>query len=191
MPKLAPPLRRIIGIDPGSRITGYGIVEVSGARSRWIAHGRIACAAGPLPQRLLRILQEVSAVIREHRPTEAAIEEVFVKDNVATALILGQARGAAICALAHAGLEVAEYAPASIKSAIVGSGRAEKAQIQHMVKALLGLDEAPPTDAADALAIALCHAHQRSIAGAAVSGTRVATSWRQMRVDSNGKLVKR
>ncbi|MDB5985717.1 MAG: ruvC [Nevskia sp.] len=185
-------MTRIIGIDPGSRVTGYGIVEITGTRSRWIAHGRIACAAGPLPRRLLQILQQLDAVIREHQPHEAAIEEVFVKNNVATALVLGQARGAAICALAAAGLEVAEYAPASIKSAIVGSGRAEKAQVQHMIKVLLNLNETPPTDAADALAVALCHAHQRGAASLkTVPRTRSAPSWRQMQVDANGKLVKR
>lgn len=186
-------MTRIIGIDPGSRITGYGVVEITGTRSRWIAHGRIACAAGPLPQRLLRILQQLTAVIREHQPHEAAIEQVFVKNNVATALVLGQARGAAICALAAAGLEVAEYAPASIKSAIVGTGRAEKAQVQHMIKVLLNLSEVPPTDAADALAIALCHAHQRGVTPPLKSAPRMrsAQSWRQMQVDANGKLVKR
>jgi len=191
MAAMTRPALRIIGIDPGSRVTGYGIVEVAGARSRWIAHGRITCAAGPLPQRLLRILRELHAVIAEYRPHEAAIEEVFVKTNVATALILGQARGAAICALANAGLDVAEYSSTSVKSAIVGYGRAEKAQIQHMVSLLLNLGEAPPTDAADALAIALCHAHRRSALAAQKPAPRArrATSWRQMQVDAEGKLI--
>jgi len=127
-----------------------------------VAHGRIRCADGPLPGRLLQILDELGGVIREFSPQEAAVEEVFVKMNVGSALVLGQARGAAICALAQAGLPVAEYAPAKIKSAIVGHGRAEKPQVQHMVKVLLNLSELPPTDAADALAVALCHAHLRN-----------------------------
>ena len=156
---------RILGIDPGSRITGYGLVEVVGSRSTWLAHGRIRCGEGPLGQRLLQIHTELSAVIRQYRPQEAAVEAVFVRNNAASAIVLGQARGAAICALAAAGLELAEYAPAKIKSAIVGQGRAEKHQVQHMIKALLGLAEAPPADAADALAIALCHAHLRAAPG--------------------------
>jgi len=173
---------RILGIDPGSRITGYGIVEVEGSRSRWIAHGRIRCDAGPLPERLLRILRELGTVIREYAPREAAIEEVFVKTNVGSALILGQARGAAICALAEAGLPVAEYAPARIKSAVVGSGRAEKAQVQHMMKVLLNLGEAPPADAADALAVALCHAHSRALGVITRAPRRSAakSSWRAL-----------
>ena len=155
---------RILGVDPGSRITGYGLIDSDGVRSRWVAHGRIQCAEGPLPVRLKTILDGLRQVAREHRPQEAAVEEVFVKANAATALVLGQARGAAICALAQEELSVAEYAPASIKSAIVGHGRADKQQVQHMIKVLLNLREAPPVDAADALAVALCHAHLRAAA---------------------------
>ncbi len=114
-----------------------------------------------MPQRLLQIFNELGALIREYAPQEAAVESVFVNRNVSSAIVLGQARGAAICALAGAGLSLAEYAPAQVKSAIVGQGRAEKAQVQHMVKALLKLREAPPADAADALAVALCHAQLR------------------------------
>jgi crossover junction endodeoxyribonuclease RuvC len=152
---------RIIGIDPGSRFTGYGVIEVEGTRSVCIAQGRVVCGDGPLPERLLKILRELNDVVAEHRPQEAAIEEVFVRMNVGSALVLGQARGAAICALAGNGLPLAEYAPARIKSAIAGHGRAEKGQIQHMVKVLLNLREAPVSDASDALAVALCHAHWR------------------------------
>jgi crossover junction endodeoxyribonuclease RuvC len=171
---------RILGIDPGSRMTGYGIIETTGNRSTCVAYGRIHCEDGPLPQRLLHILAELGQVIREYLPTEAGVEEVFVKMNVSSALVLGQARGAAICALAQAGLTVAEYAPARIKSAIVGHGRADKKQIQHMVRILLDLDDEPPADAADALAVALCHAHLRGAPALARIGTarRRAPRWR-------------
>lgn len=152
---------RILGIDPGSRITGWGVIEHAGNRSRCIDHGRIHLDKGELPARLLRIFTEIGEVVRQYAPQESAIEEVFVNRNVSSALILGQARGAAICALASAGLPVAEYAPAQIKSAVVGSGRAEKQQVQHMIRILLNLPEAAPTDASDALAVALCHAHVR------------------------------
>lgn len=155
------PAIRILGIDPGSRITGYGVIESDGPRQVWLAHGRIRCGDEAMPERLLQIFKELAEVIREYAPREAAIESVFVNRNVSSAIVLGQARGAAICALAHAGLSVAEYAPAQVKSAIVGQGRAEKAQVQHMVKALLKLREAPPADAADALAVALSHAQLR------------------------------
>lgn len=152
---------RILGIDPGSRVTGWGVIEVSGTRSVCIDHGSVRCLGTELPPRLLQIFRELGEVIRVYAPQESAIEEVFVNRNVASALVLGQARGAAICALAGAGLSVAEYAPAQIKSAVVGSGRAEKTQVQHMVKILLKLREAAVADAADALAVALCHAHVR------------------------------
>lgn len=152
---------RILGIDPGSRITGWGLIEHAGGRSRCIDHGRIHLDGGDLPPRLLQIFTEVGQVIAHYQPQESAIEEVFVNRNVSSALVLGQARGAAICALASAGLSVAEYAPSQIKSAVVGSGRAEKQQVQHMIRILLGLPEAAPTDASDALAVALCHAHVR------------------------------
>lgn len=152
---------RILGIDPGSRITGWGLVEHGAGRSRCIDHGRIHLDGGELPPRLLRIFTEIGQVIGHYRPDEAAIEEVFVNRNVASALVLGQARGAAICALASAGLSVAEYAASQIKSAVVGTGRAEKAQVQHMIRILLALPETAPADASDALAVALCHAHVR------------------------------
>jgi crossover junction endodeoxyribonuclease RuvC len=160
---------RIIGIDPGSRFTGYGIIEVEGTRSRCLAQGRIVCGDGDLPARLLTILRQLGEVVAEYRPQEAAIEEVFVRMNVGSALVLGQARGAAICALASAGLPPAEYAPARIKSAVVGHGRAEKNQIQHMVQVMLNLREPLSADAGDALAVALCHAHWRSAPAAGKS----------------------
>ena len=159
-------LIRIIGIDPGSRITGYGIVDCTGSRQQVIAFGRIRTEQADLSQRLLQIQRELAVVLSEHRPQEAAVEEVFVKRNVAAAVVLGQARGVAICTLAAAGVHVSEYAPAKIKLAVTGNGRAEKQQVQHMVKILLRLAESPAADAADALAVALCHAHLRSSAAA-------------------------
>jgi len=158
----AAPLR-ILGIDPGSRITGYGVIEVQGARSRALAYDVIKLREQPLEQRLLQLLTGLRELIQLHRPDEVAIEQVFVKRNVASALVLGHARGAALCAVAEAGLPLHEYAPASIKQAIGGSGRAEKLQVQRMVKMLLNLPAAPAEDAADALACALCHAHSRTV----------------------------
>jgi crossover junction endodeoxyribonuclease RuvC len=172
---MSPAPLRILGIDPGSRLTGYGLVEVQGSRSRCVAQGVIRLSGDPLEQRLLQLLAGLRALIGEHRPDEAAMEQVFVKRNVASALVLGQARGAALCAVAEAGLPLHEYAPASIKLAIAGSGRAEKPQIQRMVKVLLNLPAAPVEDAADALACALCHAHGRTLklrTQRALQGTR-------------------
>ena len=158
-----PPALSILGIDPGSRITGYGLIEVQGARSRCVAQGVIKLSGELIEQRLLQLLTGLRALIAEHRPAEAAREEVFVKRNVSSALVLGQARGAALCAVAEAGLPLHAYAPASIKLAIAGSGRAEKPQVQRMVKVLLNLPALPAEDAADALACALCHAHGRTL----------------------------
>jgi crossover junction endodeoxyribonuclease RuvC len=153
----------ILGIDPGSRYTGYGVIETLVNKSRHIASGRINATTGTMPERLLKILLGLSDVIREHQPQEVAIEETFVnKVNAASALVLGQARGAAICAAAQAQLPVAEYAAAQIKLAIAGNGRAEKLQVAHMVRILLNFREAMAADAADALAVALTHAHVRS-----------------------------
>ena len=154
---------RILGVDPGSRVTGFGVVEVQGSRSLCIAQGVIKLPEGPLERRLLLLLTRLRELIAEHRPDEVAMEQVFVKRNVASALVLGQARGAALCAVAEAGLPLHEYAPASIKQAIAGSGRAEKPQVQRMVKILLNLPAVPAEDAADALACALCHAHGRTL----------------------------
>ncbi len=155
------PVTRILGIDPGSRYTGYGVIESGGGKSRCLASGVIKLGDGALPPRLLRLQQELGAVIAEFRPDEVAMEQVFVKRNVASALVLGEARGVALVTVAAAGLGVHEYAPASIKLAIAGNGRAEKPQVQHMVKLLLNLSKALPEDASDALACALCHAHSR------------------------------
>lgn len=153
----------ILGIDPGSRYTGYGLIECVSNKNRHVAHGRIDATKGEMPERLLKILDGLAEVIAQFKPQECAIEETFVnRVNAASALVLGQARGAAICACAKAGLPVAEYAAAQVKVAIAGHGRAEKQQIQHMVKVLLNLREALAVDASDALAVALTHAHVRS-----------------------------
>jgi len=152
-------MRRIIGIDPGSRITGYGVIESDGNRSVHIASGCIRLKQDGLPQRLGAIFQELSELIATYHPAEMAIEEVFVSKNANSALKLGQARGAAICAGVMAQLPVSEYAPRTIKQAVVGSGAADKDQVQHMVKRLLSLSCELTADQSDALAVALSHAH--------------------------------
>lgn len=151
----------ILGIDPGSRVTGYGVVDISRRQAVHVAHGCIELGELPFAERLCRIFDALTAVIGAHRPQEAAIEKVFMNRNVESALKLGQARGAALVAVAKAGVEVHEYSPNEIKQAVVGRGHADKSQVQHMVRALLSLPEVPRTDAADALAIAICHAHSR------------------------------
>lgn len=155
-------MTRILGIDPGSRYTGYGVIETVAQKSRFLACGRIATGNGTMPERLLKILEGLSEIIRCYTPDEVALEEVFMNKNAMSALVLGQARGAAICAVAQAQLPMAEYAATQVKLAITGSGRAEKSQVEHMVKVLLSLREALVSDASDALAVALTHAHVRS-----------------------------
>jgi crossover junction endodeoxyribonuclease RuvC len=152
---------RIFGIDPGSERTGYGCVETDGRRHHLVACGAIKALAGdPFPQRLARIHRELTALLASHRPDFVAIENLFHASNARSALKLGHARGVAILAAVEAGCEVVEYTPAEVKRAVVGYGRAEKQQVQRMVKLLLGLREAPsPYDAADALAVAICHVH--------------------------------
>ena len=155
---------RILGIDPGSRFTGFGIIEVNGDRAVTVRHGVIKTGGGEFPQRLGVIFSGLCELIEECRPDEMAIENVFVSRNPGSALKLGQARGAAICAAISNGLAVSEYSPRSIKQAIVGRGAADKVQIQHMVTVLLRLPEKPAEDAADALAVALCHQHTQQTA---------------------------
>jgi crossover junction endodeoxyribonuclease RuvC len=150
---------RILGIDPGSRLTGFGIIEVNGDRVNAVQHGVIKAGTGEFPERLGIIFAGVRDLIGEHQPAEVAIETVFVSRNAGSALKLGQARGAAICAAISLGLPVSEYAPRSVKQAIVGRGGADKVQVQHMVMVLLQLQEKLQEDAADALAVALCHQH--------------------------------
>ncbi|HEX7036435.1 MAG TPA: crossover junction endodeoxyribonuclease RuvC [Pseudomonadales bacterium] len=148
---------RILGIDPGSRVTGYGVVEVGAGGSRYVGSGCIRPRAGTFVERLGEIYLGVEALIREFRPDEMAIEEVFLASNPASALKLGQARGAAIAAAVAGRLPVTEYAARTVKLAVVGTGRATKDQVQHMVRVLLKLSGNPAADAADALAIAICH----------------------------------
>jgi crossover junction endodeoxyribonuclease RuvC len=153
---------RVLGIDCGGAYTGYGVVQMSAiGELAYLACGAIKLSPRePLPRRLARIYQELGVLIREYRPDEVAIEEIFYALNVKSALKLGQVRGVAMLAAASAGLEVAEYSPLTIKASVVGYGRAEKQQVQHMVTQLLALTEPPhPMDASDALAIAICHLH--------------------------------
>ena len=150
---------RILGIDPGSRFTGFGIIEVTGDQAVVLEHGVIKAGSGDFPERLGIIFAGICDLIKLHQPEEAAIESVFMSHNAGSALKLGQARGAAMCAAISMGLPVSEYSPRSVKQAIVGRGGADKVQVQHMVSVLLALKELPAEDAADALAVALCHQH--------------------------------
>jgi crossover junction endodeoxyribonuclease RuvC len=153
---------RILGLDPGLRRTGWGVVGIEGARLTHIAHGVIAPPdTAPLAERLLVILQGVAAVVDRWAPDEAAVEETFVTANGSSTLKLGHARAAAMLAPAAAGLPVAEYAAKVVKKALVGTGGADKAQIAFMIARLLPTAGAPTADAADALAVAICHAHAR------------------------------
>lgn len=154
----------ILGIDPGSRITGYGVVRDlgPGRGCAYVASGCIRTGGGELPERLQVVFRSVGEVIRLHGPVTMGIERVFMARNADSALKLGQARGAAIVAAAEAGLEVAEYSATQVKQAVTGTGGANKEQVQLMVMHLLGLTQKPQIDASDALAIALCHAHTRS-----------------------------
>ena len=160
---------RVIGIDPGSRITGYGLVDTDGFRHKYVSSGFIQIKADTLGDKLGMIFSEVSKIVSTWQPESMAIEQVFVKHNVDSALKLGQARGAAICAGVQAELPIGEYTPRAIKKAVVGSGAADKQQIQHMIQRLLGLDELPQSDEADALAIAICHAHHIKVRSSGVA----------------------
>ena len=165
----------LLGVDPGSRITGFGVVRVTSGRSEYVTSGCIRLGDGPFPQRLQVIFEQLSGLILEHRPTLLSIEQVFMARNADSALKLGQARGAAIVAGVSAGLEVHEYSARQVKQAVVGTGAATKEQVQHMVQHLLGLSGRPQADAADALAVALCHAHAEGVhrqLGAAALGLR-------------------
>ncbi len=152
-------MTRILGIDPGSRTTGFGVIEIAQGKSSYVTSGCIRAGNGALPERLKVIFSGISEIIEEFQPQQLAIEQVFVRINVDSALKLGQARGAAICAAVMHDLAVAEYAPTQIKQAVVGKGHAKKEQVQFMVRAMLSLPGLPQEDAADALACALCHHH--------------------------------
>jgi crossover junction endodeoxyribonuclease RuvC len=181
---------RIFGIDPGSERTGYGCVETDGRRHHLVACGAIAAhAADTFPTRLARIHAELSTLLASSRPDCVAIENLFHAVNVRSALKLGHARGVAMLAAVEAGCEIVEYTPAEIKRAVVGYGRAEKHQVGAMVKLLLGLTAAPtPHDAADALAVAICHLH--SMAPSAIADSPMPAgrlrSWRQYRPPAHG-----
>lgn len=173
-------MTRIIGIDPGSQRTGVGIVDVDApGKLSHVFHGALAVAGeASFPLRLKRIFDELNDIIAAHRPDECGIERVFMARNADSALKLGQARGAAICAVVSRGIVVHEYAATEVKQAVVGSGRGDKAQVQHMIGILLGLKGPIQADAADALAVAVAHAHTRS------SLERVGiprTAWRRRR----------
>jgi crossover junction endodeoxyribonuclease RuvC len=151
----------ILGIDPGSRVTGYGLIESVGNKLSFVACGCIKPTPGDHPQRLKDIFRGISAIIEEYSPQECAIEEVFLGKSVSSALKLGQARGSAMVACLHLDLPVSEYPARTVKQSVTGSGAADKLQVEHMVRVLLGLKGKLQADAADALAIAVCHANTR------------------------------
>jgi crossover junction endodeoxyribonuclease RuvC len=169
-----PSARRILGIDPGLRSTGYGVIVQAQRKLQYVSSGCIKSQAGELPARLKIILQDLREVIASFEPTEVAVEIVFVNVNPQSTLLLGQARGAAISAAVLANLPVAEYTALQIKQAVAGHGKAAKEQVQEMVRRLLNLPSAPAADAADALACAICHAHAaESFGGLRRTGYRV------------------
>ncbi len=168
----------LLGIDPGSRHTGYGVIEQVGNRSRALAFGTISTRGAEMAPRLGTIFAGLCEVMSAHRPEEVSIEKVFMARNPDSALKLGQARGAALTAVVQSGVPVFEYSARQVKQAVVGRGGAEKGQVAEMVKHLLGLEKRPQEDAADALAIALCHAHTR-VSLARMGG---ATSVRRRRI---------
>ncbi len=153
---------RILGIDPGSQVTGFGIVDVAGSRTAAVEWGSIR-TGGEHGERLRSIFFGLGEIVRAYRPTEIAIERVFLSRNADSALKLGQARAAAICATFEANVPIYEYSARHIKKAVVGHGAAEKDQIQRMVQMILGLERSPAADAADALAAAICHANERTM----------------------------
>lgn len=171
---------RILGLDPGLRVTGYGVIEKSAASLIYVASGCIKSLDGELPDRLKNILHSVQEVIRLYSPAEVAVEKVFVNVNPQSTLLLGQARGAAICGAVLSDLPVAEYTALQVKQAVVGNGHAQKEQVQEMVKRLLKLPASPSADAADALACAICHAHGGLVGAMSTKGYRV----------KGGRLVK-
>ena len=167
---------RILGIDPGLRLTGFGVIDVDGPRLTYVASGVVRTPDGDLATRLHVIFISVREIVATHRPTAAAIEKVFVNVNPHSTLLLGQARGAAICGLTVGGIGVSEYTALQTKQATVGHGRATKSQVQEMVARLLRLSGTPGSDAADALACAICHAHTgASVAALTVAAPDLAT----------------
>lgn len=154
-------MERVLGIDPGSRVTGYGVVDVQGSRLSFVACGTIRTNQKyPFAYRLNEIFEGINEVIQLHDPVVAAVEDVFLASNPRSALKLGHARGAAVVAAMQNGLAVHDYSPRKVKQAVAGYGQAEKSQVQHMVGVILGLKGRPSADAADALAVAICHSNQ-------------------------------
>jgi len=150
---------KILGIDPGLRTTGFGLIEKHGQKISYLASGTIKTQDASLPERLKTIFSSVAEIVNTYQPDCAAVEIVFVNVNPQSTLLLGQARGAAICALVNANLAVAEYTALQVKQGVVGHGKAKKEQVQEMVQRLLNLPSLPGPDAADALGVAICHAH--------------------------------
>lgn len=179
---------RVFGIDPGCDRTGYGCIDSDGRRHRLVAYGAVRTSpADSLGEKLAIIHRTLSALLAECQPECVAIENLFHAVNVRTALKLGHARGVAMLSAVEAGLQVAEYTPAEIKRAVVGYGRAEKPQVQQMIQLLLGLEERPsPHDAADALAVAICHLHSSRSMRDAVAVSKASTSWRSYRPAARG-----
>jgi len=178
---------RVLGIDPGSRITGFGVVNVlSSGRLEYVASGCVRVPTGDLGERLRIIYEGVGEVVAQYRPGSVAVERVFLSRNADSALKLGQARASAILAAANHGLVLSEYTALQIKRALVGRGHAEKNQVKHMVRALLGLSGSPQDDAADALACAICHAHHLGAnrTGAMGAGRRRRARRTSLRVQS-------
>lgn len=168
-------MTRILGLDPGLNHTGWGVIELAGASAAWVASGVIDVPRGETAARLAAIARAVTAVIGEHTPAIAACERVFVNINPQSTLLLGHARGAALCAAGLAGLEVEEFTPSEIKQAVTGSGSADKRMIQDMVLRLLPMPHSPRTDEADALACALCLASQLKLRALEKAGGTVRT----------------
>ncbi|MCB6183444.1 crossover junction endodeoxyribonuclease RuvC [Leeia sp. TBRC 13508] len=166
-------VKRILGIDPGLRVTGFGLIDQAGQQFAYVQSGCIKSGEGELPQRLKVIFDSIGEIINTYKPDLAVIEKVFVNVNPQSTLLLGQARGAAISAMVARDIPVAEYTALQIKQAVVGNGHAAKEQVQEMVKRLLQLPAVPQADAADALAAAICHAHGGHLGKFATSGYRV------------------
>ena len=164
---------RILGVDPGLRVTGFGIIEKTGSKLQYVTSGCVRSGTGELAARLKTILDGLAEVIAANQPQQVAIEKVFVNVNPQSTLALGQARGTAICAAVLAGLPVSEYTALQVKQSVVGKGHAAKDQVQHMVRRLLALPGDPSPDAADALACAICHAHGGEFGGFSTRGLRM------------------
>ena len=175
-------LIRVLGIDPGSVITGYGLIETDGARSFHLPHCHIRVKGDSFPEKLGHIHKVLGDVIEQWQPHEVAIEQVFLSNNPMSALKLGQARGAAITAAVSQHLGVSEYAPRLVKKVVTGAGSADKKQVQTMVRALLGIVSVVQVDAADGLAIAICHAHSRTQEGSSIATTRKRSRGRGLRL---------